>query len=158
MPPILALDKMSKRFGAIVIADQIDLALGEGEALGIIGPNGAGKTTLFGIMTGTVAPDSGRVLFAGADISQVPPARRCIMGIARSFQIPQPFGGMTVFENLVVAAAFGDRRREREVYSRCMDILAQCGLAERANPRAGRLALLDRQRPAPAAAPAPPAP
>ncbi len=146
MPPLLALEKISKHFGAIVIAEGLDLALADGEALGIIGPNGAGKTTLFGIMTGTVAPDSGRVLFAGADITQVPPARRCIMGIARSFQIPQPFGGMTVFENLVVAAAFGDRRREREVYSRCMDILAQCGLADRANRRAGSLTLLDRKR------------
>src|SRR5207237_6324711 len=112
-------------------------AVAAGEALGIIGPNGAGKTTLFGIMTGTVAPDAGRVFFAGADVTHMPPPRRCIMGIARSFQIPQPFGGMTVFENLVVAAAFGNRRREREVYSRCMDILAQCGLAERANARAG---------------------
>src|SRR5262245_26809723 len=109
MPPILALEKISKRFGAIVIADRLDLALTEGEALGIIGPNGAGKTTLFGIMTGTVAADAGRVLLAGADITRLPPPRRCAMGIARSFQIPQPFGGMTVFENLVVAAAFGGR-------------------------------------------------
>jgi branched-chain amino acid transport system ATP-binding protein len=73
--PILALDKISKRFGAIVIADGIDLALGEGEALGIIGPNGAGKTTLFGIISGMVAPDSGRVLYAGSDITHMPPAR-----------------------------------------------------------------------------------
>src|SRR5438874_3290748 len=111
MPPYLALEQVSKRFGAIVVAEGIDLALKEGEALGIIGPNGAGKTTLFGIMTGTVKPDAGRVRFAGADITDVPPPRRCVMGIARSFQVPQPFGGMTVFENLVVAAAFGDRRR-----------------------------------------------
>jgi branched-chain amino acid transport system ATP-binding protein len=144
--PILALEKISKRFGAIVIADGIDLALAEGEALGIIGPNGAGKTTLFGIMTGTVAPDGGRVVFDGHDITRVPPPRRCIMGIARSFQIPQPFGSMSVFENLVVAAAFGDRRRERDVYARCMDILTQCGLADKANRVAGSLTLLDRKR------------
>src|SRR6202035_4775570 len=81
MPPILALDKISKRFGAIVIADRIDLALGEGEALGIIGPNGAGKTTLFGIMTGTAAPDARRVLFAGRDVTHMTPARRCALGI-----------------------------------------------------------------------------
>src|ERR1700712_5054124 len=123
MPPILALDKISKRFGAIVIADQIDLALAPGEALGIIGPNGAGKTTLFGIMTGTVAPDAGRVVFAGQDVTRLTPARRCAMGIARSFQIPQPFGGMTVFENLVVAAAFGGGRSESQVYAGCADIL-----------------------------------
>jgi branched-chain amino acid transport system ATP-binding protein len=146
MAPILQLDKISKRFGAIVIADGIDLALGEGEALGIIGPNGAGKTALFGIMTGTVAPDAGRVLYAGHDITRVPPPRRCVMGIARSFQIPQPFGAMTVFENLVVAAAFGDKRRERDVYERCMEILDQCGLADKANRHAGSLTLLDRKR------------
>src|SRR5947207_14166745 len=107
MPPILSLDKISKRFGAIVIADGLDLALTQGEALGIIGPNGAGKTTLFGIMTGTIATDAGRVLLDGDDITGLSPPRRCMMGIARSFQIPQPFGGMTVFENLVVAAEIG---------------------------------------------------
>src|SRR5881275_3180883 len=119
MSSILALEKISKRFGAVVIADRLDLALAPGEALGIIGPNGAGKTTLFGIMTGTVRPDSGRVIFDDGDITHIPPPRRCIMGIARSFQIPQPFGAMTVFENLVVAAVFGGRRRERDVYARC---------------------------------------
>jgi branched-chain amino acid transport system ATP-binding protein len=146
MPPILALDKISKRFGAIVIAEAIDLALAPGEALGIIGPNGAGKTTLFGIMTGTIAPDAGRVFFDGADITGMPPPRRCRLGIARSFQIPQPFGDMTVFENLVVAATFGAGRRERDTYGPCMDILAQCGLAAAANRRAGSLTLLDRKR------------
>jgi branched-chain amino acid transport system ATP-binding protein len=146
MLPILALDKISKRFGAIVIADELDLALAPGEALGIIGPNGAGKTTLFGIMTGTLAPDAGRVLFEGDDITRASPPRRCRMGIARSFQIPQPFGDMTVFENLVVAAAFGAGRREREAYGPCMDILAQCGLTAAANRRAGSLTLLDRKR------------
>ena len=71
MAPILALEKISKRFGAVVIATDVDLALAEGEALGIIGPNGAGKTTLFGIVTGTVPPDAGRVIFAGADITRL---------------------------------------------------------------------------------------
>jgi len=154
--PILALDKISKRFGAIVIADGIDLALGDGEALGIIGPNGAGKTTLFAIISGTVPPDSGRVLYAGSDITHMPPARRCALGvgksvgeksgIGRSFQIPLPFGGMSVFENLVVAAAFGAKRREREAYQACMDILERCGLADKANRPAGSLTLLDRKR------------
>jgi len=143
---ILALEQISKRFGAIVVANGIDLALAEGEALGIIGPNGAGKTTLFGMITGTVPSDSGRVLFDGRDITKETPERRCRMGIARSFQIPQPFGGMTVFENLVVAAAFGGGKRERDVYESCAGLLERCGLADKANRRAGSLTLLDRKR------------
>ncbi len=144
--PILALDKISKRFGAIVIADKIDLALAEGESLGIIGPNGAGKTSLFGIINGILAPDSGRVLYAGGDITHMPPAQRCTLGIGRSFQIPLPFGGMSVFENLVVAAAFGAGSREHDAYARCMEILDQCGLADKANRPSASLTLLDRKR------------
>lgn len=146
MAPILALEGISKRFGAVVVADEINLALNDGEALGIIGPNGAGKTTLFGIAGGTVTPDAGRILFAGNDITRLPAERRCRMGLARSFQIPQPFSGMSVFENVVVAAAFGGGEREAAVYGRCAELLARCGLAEKANKRAGGLTLLDRKR------------
>jgi branched-chain amino acid transport system ATP-binding protein len=146
MPVILALEKISKRFGAVIVASDIDLALGEGEALGIIGPNGAGKTTLFGIASGTVAPDRGRVIFAGADVTALAPERRCRLGMARTFQIPQPFGAMTVFENVVTAAAFGGGRSERDTYADCVDVLAQCGLAQKANRPAGALTLIDRKR------------
>ena len=146
MAPILALESISKRFGAVVVADGIDLALGDGEALGIIGPNGAGKTTLFGIAAGTVRPDTGRVLFAGEDITRLSPERRCRQGVARSFQIPQPFSGMTVFENVVVAAAFGGGQRETAVYDDCAELLERCALADKANRRAGSLTLLDRKR------------
>jgi branched-chain amino acid transport system ATP-binding protein len=146
MAPILALEKISKRFGAVVVADGIDLALTEGEALGIIGPNGAGKTTLFGMATGTVTPDAGTVRFAGEDITRYAPERRCRLGLARSFQIPQPFSGMTVFENVVVAAAFGAGEREKAVYDRCAELLKCCGLIDKANRRAGGLTLLDRKR------------
>ena len=130
----------------MVVADGIDLALKEGEALGIIGPNGAGKTTLFNIIAGGLAPDSGRVVFAGTDVTRLSPERRCRAGMARSFQIPQPFGGMTVFENLVVAAAFAGGRRERDVYTRCGELLEQCRLIDKANRLAGALTLLDRKR------------
>jgi branched-chain amino acid transport system ATP-binding protein len=144
--PILTLDRVSKRFGAVVIATDVGLMLDEGEALGIIGPNGAGKTTLFGIVTGTVPPDAGRVVFDGNDITRLTPEHRCRLGIARSFQIPQPFTGMTVFENLVVAAAFGGRRGEGDVYDDCAALLWRCGLADKANRIAGTLTLLDRKR------------
>src|SRR6266851_5196616 len=146
MAPILAFEKISKRFGAVVVARDLDLALAEGEALGIIGPNGAGKSTRFGIASGTVAPDTGRVMLAGTDVTRLAPERRCRLGIGRSFQIPQPFHGMSVFENLVVAAAFGSGRGERDVYPRCVELLDHCALAEKANRTAGSLTLLDRKR------------
>jgi branched-chain amino acid transport system ATP-binding protein len=146
VPPVLAFEKICKRFGAVVVAHEIDLALAEGEALGIIGPNGAGKSTLFGIASGTVRPDTGRVLLAGVDITRLAPERRCRLGIGRSFQIPQPFHAMSVFENLVVAAAFGRDRSEREVYPRCVELLEHCALADKANRMAGSLTLLDRKR------------
>lgn len=146
MPPLLSLRGVHKRFGAIVIADGIDLDLAQGEALGIIGPNGAGKTTLFGIVSGAVSPDRGSVLLAGEDITRLAPESRCRRGIARSFQVPQPFTGMTVFENLVVAAAFGRGKSERDVYASCAGVLERCGLADKANRLAGSLTLLDRKR------------
>src|SRR5207302_9663877 len=123
-----------------------DVELEQVDEIGVIGPDGAGTTTVVAIMTGAVAADAGRVLYAGQDVTRLSPARRCALGIARSFQIPQPFGGMTVFENLVVAAAFGGGRSEREVYPDCAELLARCGLAEKANRRAGALTLIDRKR------------
>ncbi len=143
---ILSLEKICKKFGAVVIAENLDLELAEGEALGMLGPNGAGKTTLFGLITGMLAPNAGRIVFDGHDITRMSPVDRCRHGIARSFQIPQPFGGMTVFENLVVAGAFAKRRRERDVYDLAERILEDCGLADQANAKANKLTLLDRKR------------
>lgn len=144
--PLLALSGIRKRFGAVVVADGIDLSVRDGEVLGVLGPNGAGKTTLFGMVTGTVRPDAGRVLFEGRDVTALSPARRCRQGMARSFQVPQPFAGLTVFENLVAAGAFGAGEGERATYDRCAAILDRCGLLPQANQRAGGLRLLDRKR------------
>ncbi|MDB6101492.1 MAG: transporter ATPase [Gammaproteobacteria bacterium] len=146
MASILSLEAISKSFGAVVIADGLDLELAEGEALGMLGPNGAGKTTLFGIITGTIAADSGRLIFDGRDVTRLSPVRRSRLGMARSFQVPQPFGGMTVFENLVVAAACVRNLRESEVYELAAQTLANCDLLDRANQKAGTLTLLDRKR------------
>jgi len=121
----LSAESISKSFGAVVIADDLDLRLAEGEALGMLGPNGAGKTTLFGIITGMLAPNSGRVLFEGPrhhPVCRRPSAAR--LGVARSFQICRsPFGGMSVFENLCRCGAFAKGRRERDVYDLCAQIL-----------------------------------
>jgi len=143
---ILRLENVSKSFGAIVIAADLNLELAEGEALGMLGPNGAGKTTLFGVIAGTIAPTRGRVVFQERDVTRMPASDRCRLGMARSFQVPQPFGGMTVFENLVVAAAFARGKSERDVYQLSAKVLEECELADKANVRAGSLALLDRKR------------
>jgi branched-chain amino acid transport system ATP-binding protein len=146
MSSLLALEGVSKSFGALKVADGISLSVAEGETLGILGPNGAGKTTLFNLISGDLRADAGRVSFGGKDITQEPPHRRCRLGIGRSYQIPQPFGAMTVFENLIAAASFGRGQRESETYTSAVEILRVTGLLGKANRLAGSLTLLDRKR------------
>ena len=137
---------MTRSFGSLKAVDGVNLAVAPGEALGIIGPNGAGKSTLFNLVTGLLRPDAGSIAFDGRDITRAPPRARCVAGIGRSFQIPHPFENLTVFENLLVAAVHGRRRREREVIDACGDILERTGLIAFANRRAGTLNLLGRKR------------
>ena len=144
--PILQLQDVSKSFGALKVADAVTFDLSEGEALGIIGPNGAGKSTMFNLIAGNLVADTGTIRLACNDVTRTPPMVRCTAGIGRTFQIPQPFEKLTVFENLLVAAAFGSRKREAEVSDRCADILVETGLADRANQPAGSLGLLQRKR------------
>jgi branched-chain amino acid transport system ATP-binding protein len=144
--PILSLERVCKSFGALAVAQEVSFDLERGEALGIIGPNGAGKSTLFNLITGNIPVDSGRIEFDGADITHAPPMTRCLAGLGRTFQIPQPFETLSVFENLLVAAAFGSARTEAQVTERCADILLETGLLIRANDTAGRLSLLERKR------------
>jgi branched-chain amino acid transport system ATP-binding protein len=143
---ILKLENLSKSFDLITAIDAVDLEVTQGEALGIIGPNGAGKTTLFNLVTGLLRPDTGTVWFDGRDITRAPPRVRCIAGIGRSFQIPHPFESLTVFENLLVAAIHGRKRREAQVIDACGEILERTGLIAFANRRAGMLNLLGRKR------------
>ena len=146
MPVLLELAAVSKSYGALKATDNLSLAVAEGEALGVIGPNGAGKSTMFNLITGDVAPDAGRVVFAGTDITTLPAHARSRLGIGRSYQIPQPFTNMTVFENLLVGAIFGGRQRERESYERCAQVLEVTELISRANVPARTLTLLQRKR------------
>jgi branched-chain amino acid transport system ATP-binding protein len=143
---LLALDNVSKSFGSLKVSDGISFEVPEGQALGIIGPNGAGKSTLFNLITGNIAVDGGTVRFAGRDVTKTPPMQRTLAGIGRSFQIPQPFERMTVFENLLVAGAFGQNLSEAEVAESCAEILDQTELLHRANTPAGQLSLLERKR------------
>ena len=143
---LLALENVSKSFGALKVTDGITLSVAKGETLGILGPNGAGKTTLFNLISGDIRADSGRVIFSGEDVGSHPPHRRCRLGIGRSYQVPQPFGAMTVFENLVAAASFGAEKPENETYAHAVEILRETGLLAKANRLAGSLTLLDRKR------------
>ena len=143
---ILRLDNLTRSFGSLKAVDDVQLEVAEGEALGIIGPNGAGKSTLFDLITGLQKPDTGTIRFDGRDITHAAPRIRCIAGIGRSFQIPHPFENLTVFENLLVAAIHGRRKREAEVVEACGEILERTGLIVFANRRAGTLNLLGRKR------------
>jgi branched-chain amino acid transport system ATP-binding protein len=143
---MLELKSVSKAFGMIVVASDIDLSLARGEALGIIGPNGAGKSTLFNLVAGMLRPDRGRILLEGRDITGLPPEQRCRAGLGRSFQIPLPFEHLSVFENLSVAALFGGGMSQAEAVQVCGETLALTGLEAKANLRAGSLSLLDRKR------------
>ncbi len=144
--PLLRLERLAKSFGALKVIDDLSLALDKGEALGILGPNGAGKSTMFNLISGDLRPSAGRVHFAGCDITELPAYRRCRLGIGRSYQIPHPFAGMTVLENLLVAAAFGGSRAEAACYESCVAVLERTGLLPKANVAAGSLTLLERKR------------
>jgi branched-chain amino acid transport system ATP-binding protein len=143
---LLSLHAVSKSYGALKVTDDISLAVTEGETLGILGPNGAGKTTLFNLISGDVHVDAGRVEYEGRDVTALKPHQRCHAGIGRSYQVPQPFGNMSVFENLVTAACFGAQEREQEAWQTAHEVLAQTGLMPHANKPAGGLTLLDRKR------------
>jgi branched-chain amino acid transport system ATP-binding protein len=143
---LLALHAVSKAYGALKVTDSITLAVDEGETLGILGPNGAGKTTLFNLISGDVRVDAGRVEYEGRDVAGLKPHQRCHAGIGRSYQVPQPFGNMSVFENLVTAACFGGKQCEREAWQTAHEVLEQTGLMPHANRPAGGLTLLDRKR------------
>ncbi len=146
MAPLLELDQVSKAYGALTVAQNLSLSVAEGEALAVIGPNGAGKSTMFNLITGDVAPDRGRVRFAGVDITTKAPHARSRLGIGRSYQIPQPFADMSVFENLLVGAIYGGGRTEHDSYEHCAEVLELTGLIDRANDLARTLTLLQRKR------------
>jgi branched-chain amino acid transport system ATP-binding protein len=144
--PILAAVGIRKRFGALVVLHDVDFALEAGEAVGIVGPNGAGKTTLLNILAGSLQPNTGAVRFHGTDVTAQRAAQRCRLGLARAHQIPRPFGDMTVFENIFVAAANGGGHKGAKSYGRCIEALELCRLLDAANRRAETLGLLDRKR------------
>ena len=144
--PLLELDRVTKRFGRVVIAEDLSFAVGPGDTVGIVGPNGAGKTSLFGLISGDLAPGAGEVRFAGRTITRLDAAARCRLGIGRTYQVPRPFADMTVFENLLVAAQQGGGLRRRASYAAAVESLERTGMTRQANVPAERLGLLQRKR------------
>jgi branched-chain amino acid transport system ATP-binding protein len=145
MPPLIELRDISKSIGGLLILNRLSLSLEAGGALGVLGPNGAGKTTMLNVITGDLPPSSGQIFFDGVDVTALPAHRRCRLGIARTYQIPRPFTGMTVYENVLVGATFS-RRGGEETQAICREVLLQTGLMDRREVIAGSLRLLDRKR------------
>jgi len=144
---LLELDDVSKSFGRVVVADHLSLSLAAGEALGIVGPNGAGKTSMLNLVSGNLAPDAGRIVLDGRDVTGVAAHRRARLGIGRTYQIPRPFGGLTVFENVLLAASFaGAQRHGGDPTSASVAALEATGMLASANVVSGSLPLLDRKR------------
>jgi branched-chain amino acid transport system ATP-binding protein len=144
--PLLELDHVTKRFGRVVIAEDLSFAVGPGDVVGIVGPNGAGKTSLFGLISGDLAPGGGQIRFGGRPVTKLDAAARCRLGVGRTYQVPRPFGDMTVFENLLLAAQQGGGLRRRASYSAAVEALERTGISGQANLPAERLGLLQRKR------------
>lgn len=148
--PLLEVRQLTKRFGSFVALSDVSLTIAAGERVGIIGPNGSGKTTLINCVAGRLRPERGRVLFDSDDVTVLPPHRRAQRGLARTFQIPQPFHGMTPVENLYVpmrfAARGGLRERDGRLRERALELLDSLGLAARADDACGTLSQIELRK------------
>jgi branched-chain amino acid transport system ATP-binding protein len=143
---LLELRAVTKRFGQVVIAENLSFAVGPGDSVGIVGPNGAGKTSLFGLISGDLSPNAGEIYFAGQKVNKLDSAARTRLGIGRTYQVPRPFTDMTVFENVLVAAQQGGGLRRKASYARAAQCLERTGMTDVANTPTGRLGLLQRKR------------
>jgi branched-chain amino acid transport system ATP-binding protein len=144
---LLELAGVSRRFGGLRALSQVDLAVERGEVVGLIGPNGAGKTTLVNVVTGVHLASSGRVRFDGEDVTRLLPFQAARRGIARTFQIVQPFPAMTVLENVAAAALFAGRAGSiAEARAQAGEHLAFVGLKDSSSRPASALTLAMRKR------------
>jgi len=143
---LLKVTNVSKNFGSLKVTDNLSFELKKGEAIGILGPNGAGKTTLFNLISGDLKPDDGDILFNDKSILSLSPSQRCVEGFGRTYQIPHPFEGMSVFENVLVGAVYGNNYTEKEAQELALFVLEQTGLIDKAEKLAGSLSLLERKR------------
>lgn len=145
MSALLEVEGVTMRFGGLVAVDGVAMAVPEGAITGLIGPNGAGKTTLFAVISGFLAPSAGRVRYRGEDITDLPVHRRAERGIARTFQIVQPFAGLSVRENIAVGAYLRQAAREAALAA-ANAVAERVGLARLLDMPAGALTVAGRKR------------
>jgi branched-chain amino acid transport system ATP-binding protein len=144
--PLLTTRAISKRFGGLRAVDGLDLALEEGQILGVIGPNGAGKTTLFSLIAGSIPPTSGEVFLDGVRVSGLPAYRMVRAGVVRTHQIVRPFPNLTVLENVMVGAIHTRGRADGAVRDRAEEVIGFVGLDDRTHALPGILTLAGRKR------------
>ena len=144
--PLLQVKGLVKRFGGLTAVDQVSFEVPAGKILGVIGPNGSGKTTLFANVSGFLTPNEGQVIFDGHDITGQRPSDICSLGVARTFQIVQPFAGLSVFENIVTGALRGGRTGLNEARDKAAEVIRLCGLAPVSEQLAGSLPIAGRKR------------
>lgn len=143
---LLEVKSVSKSYGNLQVLFDVSLSVPAGQAVGIVGPNGAGKTTLLSIISGTEQASLGHVFFDGVDVTKQGAEHRSRSGIGRSFQIPRPFGNLTVFENTLSGASFGGGLRGHAAQNAALEALEVTGMMQFANVTAGTLSLLARKR------------
>jgi len=147
MSTLLQVENLNKRFGGLRAVQALSFSLHEGSILGLIGPNGAGKSTVFNLINGVFAPDEGRIVLGGQDVTGEPPYRVARRGLARTHQIVQPFMNMTVLENCVVGACFG---RENLALGRAREAAREAavlvGLEDRLDTLASQLTIAGKKR------------
>src|SRR5207244_9607464 len=143
--PLLRVERVFKRFGGLLAVDNVSLAVEAGRITALIGPNGAGKTTLFSIISGFLLPNEGRVFHRGTDIIGMPPHLLARRGIARTFQIVQPFAGLTVHENIAIGAHLS-RRSRADALDAAAEVASTVGLGDLLGRPAASLTVAGRKR------------
>ena len=144
--PILSVAGVTKCFGGLVAVRDLSFDVQAGEVVGVMGPNGAGKTTLLNVIAGVYKPDSGVIKFKGNDITGLPPHKICHLGIARTYQIPQPFTNLSAEENLLVAAIYGRELKRTTAEIEGTRIFDLVNLSEQKDTLASDLATLNLKR------------